>query len=148
MKIGTKVRVKKVEPVFNCGIKAIDEEMKRIWRETPIYQRCRENIGKSGVITNMQDNYVFVEWTGEEGKGTWTPIECLEVEKLNCKVVCTINYIAGFTRGKIYEIKNSCLRDDDGDIRPFSCQVNKNKQLTIEDLYNCYGEDSFIEIVE
>lgn len=155
MKIGTRVVVKEVHPIFNCGIKAIDQDMERQWKETNIYKACRENVGKCGVITRIDDyaNYYFVEWDGKNGQGTWTPIECLEIEKLNCRVVCTINNVDGFTRGKIYEIKNGQLRDDDGDVRPMISYIRSmNEQIvhfeTIKDLCNCYGKDSFIKIVE
>jgi hypothetical protein len=146
MKVGTKVRVKKVEPVFNCGIKVLDEEMKRIWRETPIYQRCRENISKSGVITNIQDNYVFVEWTGEEGKGTWTPIECLEeLIYLNCRVVCLKNGL-DVTKGKIYEVKDGLFMDNTGVARPWVGGLFPVK--TIEELNKVISSSEFMQIAE
>lgn len=63
-------------------------------------------------------------------------------KKFNMKVVCTKEY-AGYTLGKIYEISDGKLIDDDGEKRPIG-GVSKFKSL--EDLNS--GTAKFIKLVE
>ena len=63
-------------------------------------------------------------------------------KKFNMKVVCTKEY-KGYTLGKIYEISDGKLIDDDGDARPMG-GVSKFKSL--EDLNR--GTAKFIKLVE
>lgn len=63
-------------------------------------------------------------------------------KKFNMKVVCTKEY-EGYTLGKIYEITDGKLIDDDGDARPIG-GVSKFKSL--EDLNS--GTAKFIKLVE
>lgn len=63
-------------------------------------------------------------------------------KKFNMKVVCTKEY-EGYTLGKIYEISDGKLIDDDGDVRPIG-GVSKFKSL--EDLNS--GTAKFIKLVE
>ena len=89
--IGTKVRIKEVKPVFDCGIKLIDEDMEQKWNETPTYQKARENIGKVGKITQpikKNDKMAFVRF--DEENACWTPLECLEEVKVRYSIQRTI----------------------------------------------------------
>lgn len=63
-------------------------------------------------------------------------------KEFNMKVVCTKEY-EGYTLGKIYEISDGKLIDDDGDVRPLG-GVSKFKSL--EDLNS--GTAKFIKLVE
>ena len=63
-------------------------------------------------------------------------------KKFNMKVVCTKEY-EGYTLGKIYEISDGKLVDDDGYERPLGCA----KYISLEDL-NKRGTAKFIKLVE
>lgn len=63
-------------------------------------------------------------------------------KKFNMKVVCTKEY-EGYTLGKIYEISDGELIDDDGDQRP----LGGGKYISLEDL-NRRGTAKFIKLVE
>lgn len=92
----------------------------------------------------------------EEGNSSdywWVDCSCFDLytepkdkeihnQKFNMKVVCTKEY-AGYTLGKIYEISDGKLIDDDGEERPIG-GVSKFKSL--EDLNS--GTAKFIKLVE
>lgn len=63
-------------------------------------------------------------------------------KKFNMKVVYTKEY-EGYTLGKIYEISDGRLIDDDGDERP----MGGGKYISLEDL-NSRGTAKFIKLVE
>lgn len=63
-------------------------------------------------------------------------------KKFNMKVVCTKEY-EGYTLGKVYEISDGKLIDDDGDVRPTG---GVSKFNSLEDLNR--GTAKFIKLVE
>lgn len=90
---------------------------------------------------------------GDNSNYWWVDCSCFDLytepkdkevqnKKFNMKVVCTKEY-EGYTLGKIYEITDGKLIDDDGDARPMG-GVSKFKSL--EDLNS--GTAKFIKLVE
>lgn len=119
------------------------------------------NKGWIGVVSEIsmrmtpKSEFKFNMKVHKEGNNSdywWVDCSCFDLyteskdkdynKKFNMKVVCTKEY-TGYTLGKIYEISDGKLIDDDGEERPIG-GVSKFKSL--EDLNS--GTAKFIKLVE
>lgn len=113
--------------------------------------------GWIGVVTSIRITSEFkyeiqVCKEGDNGNRWWVDCSCFDLyteskneiynKKFNMKVVCTKEY-EGYTLGKIYEISDGKLIDDDGDVRPIG---GVSKFNSLEDLNS--GTAKFIKLVE
>lgn len=113
--------------------------------------------GWIGVVTSIRITSEFkyeiqVCKEGDNGNRLWVDCSCFDLyteskneiynKKFNMKVVCT-KECEGYTLGKIYEISDGKLIDDDGDVRPIG---GVSKFNSLEDLNS--GTAKFIKLVE
>lgn len=68
-----------------------------------------------------------------------------KLELYNGKIVC-IKSGNSFTKGRIYEVINGILKDDDGDNRPWDKTVHTIEE--INEIFGRFGSTEFIEVVE
>lgn len=118
------------------------------------------NKGWIGVVSEisirMTPEFKFQMKVHKEGNNSdywWVDCSCFDLyteskdeiynKKFNMKVVCTKEY-EGYTLGKVYEISDGKLIDDDGDVRPTG---GVSKFNSLEDLNN-RGTAKFIKLVE
>ena len=90
-----------------------------------------------------EDDYCDYWWVDCSCFDLYTESKDKEIhnKKFNMKVVCT-KKSEGYTLGKIYEVSDGKLIDDDGDARP----TGRKKFESFEDLNS--GTAKFIKLVE
>lgn len=107
------------------------------------------NVDKNGELKYLFENdkrqWQVLDWKDYKTLNNDTP---LLTSLLNCKFT-VVKDIDGLTKGKIYEVKNSKFKDDDGDICPMSEELLSEEDLKkyFQHLNSLDVEDSEIIIV-